>query len=342
VSEGAPEALRAAAEDRAAAHDYLAKVMAEIDEEVLRRRSNGDLPQRVERELDELFLRYSPMAGDDGGLEEALGVVEAASYIDPVVPVASSKSGGALVKRTIRQASLWYMAWVTDQISQFASAASRTLRVLDDRVRALQTEFDAQRVPAAPTLETPWAHGPGAWWVDRVVESLAGQGGRILHVAAGDGWLVRRLAAEGLDVYGVEPREGRIDRAEIEGLDLREEPVLDHLRAVAPEALGALVLTGVVDGMVAAERDAIVGLAGHLVAPFGRVIIHSLSTQGWASDEAPLEADLASGAPLRPRTWAALFGRNGFAVEIVDGPDGRDYLVTAVSDGGRGDTGTTR
>jgi hypothetical protein len=340
VSGKGPEA--AAAADLAVAHDYLAKVMGEIDEEVLRRRSSGDLPLRVERELDELFLKYSPMAGRDGSLEEALGVVEAASFIDPVVPVESSKPGGALVKQSIRRASLWYMGWVVHQINQFASATSRTLRVLDDRVRALQTEFDAQRVLPAPVIETKWAHGPGAWWVDRVLETIAGQSGRVLHTAAGDGWFVRRLAERELDAYGVDPREGRIDRAEVEGLDLREEAVLDHLRAVAPEGLGGLVLTGVVDGMSAAERDAVVALAGRIIAPFGRVVVHSLSEAGWTSDDAPVEADLASGRPLRSRTWATLFGRAGFDVEVIDGPGSLDYLVIAVSDGGGEGVHSTR
>src|ERR1039458_7770231 len=106
------------------------------------------------------------------------------------------------------------MGWVTAQISRFAAATSRTLRVLDDRLSVLQTEFDTQRVPAAPVIETEWAHGPGAWWVDRVLERLAGQGGRVVHAAAGDGWLVRRLTDGGLDAYGVEPRTGPVDRGE--------------------------------------------------------------------------------------------------------------------------------
>jgi hypothetical protein len=321
-------------EGLAATHRYLTNVMAEIDEEVLRRRSSGDLPPRVEHELDELFLRYSPMAGRDGSLEEALGVVESTSYIDPVVPVASSRSGGAIVKKTIRQASLWYMGWVTTQINQFATATSRTLRVLDDRVRSLQRQLDGQRVPDAPVLETDWAHGPNAWWVPRVLESLGDRADRILHAAAADGWLVRRLVGAGLDAYGVEPREGRIDRAEVEGLDLREEPVLDHLRAVAPESLGGLVLTGVVDAMTAAERGTLVHLAGQTVAPGGCLIVHSLSVAGWLSDDAPIDADLASGSPLRPRTWVTLLGAAGFHATVFDGPTQLDYLVLAFANGG--------
>ena len=50
-------------DDSAADRRYLAQVMAEIDEEVRRRRASGDLPARVERELDELFLEHSPVGG---------------------------------------------------------------------------------------------------------------------------------------------------------------------------------------------------------------------------------------------------------------------------------------
>lgn len=312
---------------------YLAQVMAEIDEEVQRRRSSGDLPERVERELDELFLRHSPLAGRDGSLEEALGLVESTSYIDPVVPVLSSKSGGALAKRAIRQASLWYMGWVTEQVNHFASATARALRLLDDRVRTLQHQYAELAVPSAPILELSWAHGPDAWWIGAAVDRLTGASGRVLHAASGEGWLVRRLAAAGIDAYGIDPRQGRVDRAEVEGIDLREEPVLDHLRAVPPHSLGGLVLSGVVDGMTVAERDAIVGQATAKLAHGARLVLHSLSEAGWSAPDAPIEADLAAGRPLRPGSWVGLLSGLGFAAEALPGPDGLDYLVVATAPG---------
>ena len=73
--------------------------------------------------------------------------------------------------------------------------------------------------------------------------------GRILHAACGDGWLVRRLVAAGGDAYGVDPRARVIDAAELGALDLRGEPVGEHLRAVAAAGLGAIVLSGTVEGM---------------------------------------------------------------------------------------------
>ena len=143
-------------------------------------------------------------------------MVDAAAFIDPVVPVASAKSGGAVVKKGLRTLSLWYMGYVTHQVSQFATAVSRSLHLLDDRVGALQSQLDAQQVPPAPVVEAPgWAHGPDAWWVaDALAALAAGTGpgpprrrrGRVAGAGArrqGGGRLRRRPAA----------RDGRPGRA---------------------------------------------------------------------------------------------------------------------------------
>ena len=99
----------------------LATVMAEIDQEVRRRRASGDLPARVERELDALFLQYSPVAGRGGCLADALHMVDAAAYIDPVVPVGSEKSGGAVVKKGVRRSACGTWAYITHQVEPVRS-----------------------------------------------------------------------------------------------------------------------------------------------------------------------------------------------------------------------------
>jgi SAM-dependent methyltransferase len=309
---------------------YLAQVMAEIDEEVRRRRASGDLPARVERELDALFLEHSPVAGQGGGLDEALRMVDAAVFIDPVVPVGSNKSGGAVLKKGLRTLSLWYMGFVTHQVSQFAAAVSRSLHLLDDRMVELQRRLEAQQAPPAGVVEAPWAMGADAWWVPGAAGALQEAPGRVLHAACGDGWLVRELRGKGVDAYGVDPRPGRVDRAELDGADLREEAVLDHLQAVEPAALGGLVLSGVVDGMSHGERDQLLRVAVDRLAPDGTLVVHSLSPAAWASDAAPPAADLSPGHPLRPATWSHLLASLGFEVEVGDGPSGSDYVVTAV------------
>lgn len=319
--------------DGAASSDSAAdlrRVMAEIDEEVRRRRASGDLPARVERELDELFLQHSPVAGHGGGLADALRMVDASAFIDPVVPVASNKSGGAVVKKGLRTLNLWYIGFVTHQVSRFATAVSRSLHLVDDRLQALERQLAAQRVPPSGVVEVPWAHRPEAWWVPAAVDALAGAPGRVLHAACGDGWLVRALTGRGADAYGIDPRPGVVARAELEGADLREEDLLEHLRAVAPLSLGGVLLSGVVDGMGPGERRQLLDLLSDRVAPEGVLVVHSLSPAAWASDRAPVAADLAPGHPLRPASWAGLLGPIGFEATVPDPASADDYVVVAV------------
>ncbi|HEY5245939.1 MAG TPA: hypothetical protein VIJ60_09745, partial [Acidimicrobiales bacterium] len=108
--------------------------------------------------------------------------------------------------------------------------------------------------------------------------------------------------------------------------------VLDHLRAVEPASLGGVVLGGVVDGMAHGERQQLLGLLRDRLAPDGVLVVHSMSPAGWDADDAPPEADLAPGRPLRPATWAHLLPSLGYAVTVHDGPSATDYLVVAVLD----------
>ena len=126
---------------------YVEQVMAEIAEEVRLRRASGDLPPRLERELDELFLAHSPVAGRGGDLGDALRMVDAATFIDPVVPVESERAAGAVVKKGMRSLLLWYVGWLTHQMSQSASAVSRALHIVDDRLRELERQVEGQQRP---------------------------------------------------------------------------------------------------------------------------------------------------------------------------------------------------
>ncbi len=299
---------------------YLTQVMAEIDEEARKRRP--DLPPRLERELDELFLAHSPVAGRGGQLVEALRLVDAATFIDPVVPINSQKSGGAAVKKGLRTLNLWYIGYVTHQVSTFASAVSRALHLVDERLEAL-----AGQVPPpqpAPVLDTGHA---GSWWVEPAEKALAGVEGRVLHAASADGWLVKQLVAAGVDAYGVDPRPGKVDRSALDGADLRQEGVLEHVKAVEPASLAGCVLSGVVEGIAADQRAQLVEQLGLRLAAHATLVIHSLSLSAWASDAAPPEVDLAPGRPLRPGTWAHVL--EGWTVDVHEGPGGAEYLVVA-------------
>lgn len=308
----------------------LDRVLHEIDDEVRRRRASGDLPTSVERELDELFLRHAPVGGSQGRLGDVLRAVDTAAYIDPYVPLASDKSGGAAVKRAVRTMTLWYMSWITGQVGKFAASVSRAFHVVEEQLSDVRHRLDAQRVPNVPVVDAPGLHHRGAWWVDAALRAAATSGGRVLHAAAGDGWLLGRMVADGIDAYGVDPRRGLARRADVEGLDVREEVVLEHVRSVGPGALSCVVLNGVVEPMANGEREELVELLAGCIAPGGSLVIHSLTLAAWDAPDAPPEVDIAAGRPYRPGTWAALLPFAGFEPTVHEGPTGDDYLVVAV------------
>lgn len=306
---------------------YLIRVRAEIDEEVRRRRASGDLPAQVETELEQLFLQHAPLGSTRQELHEVLRLVDAAAFIDPVVPIDSSRPGGAAVKKSIRSMNFWYLRFITHQVSKFATAVSRSLHILDQQMSELSDKVEAVEVPPSVVVDVDTAHRPDAWWVATVTHELAGERRRVLHAACAAGWLVRALVAAGIDAYGVDPRPERVAAQELGDLDLREEPVLLHLQAVQPGALGAVVLSGVLEGSGHGERRRLLESATLALAPDGVLLLHSLTPSSWDQVDAPPEADFVQARPYRPTTWPHLLGPLGFDITVHGGPDDRDYLV---------------
>ena len=286
---------------------YVEQVMAEIAEEVRLRRASGDLPPKLERELDELFLAHSPVAGRGGDLGDALRMVDAVTFIDPVVPVESERAAGAVVKKGMRSLLLWYVGWVTHQMSQSASAVSRALHIVEDRLAAARAPGGGPaRARRRRSSNFPRCTGPMPGGSIPRSDAVAKAPGRILHAACGDGWLVRRIVAAGGDAYGVDPRSRIVDATELGSLDLRDESLEEHLRAVAPAGLAGVVLSGTVDGMAGGERTHLLSLVAGRLAPGGTLVVHSVGRAAWDADGAPPEVDLAPGRPLRPDTWIRL------------------------------------
>jgi SAM-dependent methyltransferase len=311
---------------------YLVRVRAEIDGEVRRRRASGDLPAQLESELEQIFLRHAPLGSTRQELHEVLRLVDRAAFIDPVVPVASSRAGGAVIKKGIRSLNFWYLRFITHQVSQFATAVSRSLHILDQQMSDLARKVDAVEVPPSVVVDVDWAQHPDSWWVPVVTDLLDGCRRRVLHAACGGGWLVAALCARDIDAYGVDPRPDRVADQELGDLDLRQEPVLEHLGAVEPGALGAVVVSGLMEGSGHAERRRLIEGAALALAPGGVIVLHSLAPSSWDAAEAPPEADLVQARPYRPGTWPHLLGQVGFEGTTTPGPDGRDYLVVARRD----------
>jgi hypothetical protein len=292
---------------------YLATVMAEIDAEVRRRRASGDLPAGLERELDELFLEFSPVGlHGRARLRETLALVDGSAYVDIAVPVDSQKAVGSSVKRLIRKSVEWYMGFIVHQIIKFAWAVSRMFHVVVDHIEVLESAVESQRTPELPPSAVPATDAGSSWWSADAVAALTGVTGRVLHADCGRGTLVDALIAAGVDAYGVDPSEPAVESAVERGLDARAESVLDHLDVVAEEALAGLVLSGSIQWLHPNQRHRLMTLAASRLAIEGVVVIHSATPESWTAATSHLVSDLAPGRPLHPDTWSHLFAGLGF------------------------------
>ena len=317
---------------------YLDEVMAEIDTEVRRRRASGDLPAGLERELDELFLEFSPVGLQGRArLRETLSLVDGSAYVDIAVPTASNKAVGSYIKRAVRKGLGWYMNFIVAQIVKFAWSVSRMFHVVVDHIEDLETAVEAHRSPDLPVAVVPASSDGAAWWAPAATEALAGVRDRVVVADCGDASLVELLLAAGVDAYGIDPSDLALEPALDRGVDVRAEGLLDHLDVVADEALGGIVLTGSVQWLRPNERERLLDLVSTRLAVDGALVLHSASPGAWAASAPAVVRDLAPGHPLHPETWAHLLGGRGFAVTatVAGGDDRRlTHVGEATPDAG--------
>jgi hypothetical protein len=292
--------------------EYMAEVMAEIDAEVRRRRASGDLPAGLERELDELFLEFSPVGMQGKArLRETLALVDGSAYVDIAVPVLSNKAVGVYIKRLIRKSTSWYMDFVVHQIVRFAWSVSRMLHLVVDHIEDLEATVDSMRAPELPDSAVPLVETGASWWAPTAIDAVRGTGGRVLHVECGSGSLVEALVGAGVDAYGVDPSEPTVEPGIERGLDVRAESVFDHLQVVSEEALGAIILSGSVQWLHANDRERLVGLASSRLAVGGVLVLQSMTPEAWQRSAPSLVTDLAPGRPLHAATWSYLLAGHG-------------------------------
>ena len=308
-------------------HVDIHKLAAEIEAEVRARRAAGEYPPGFERELDRLFDRFAPpeVSNDfDAALERSEDLV----IVDPVIPVASNSPVLGIVKRVMSKLLGWYHVWLAQQISALATAINNALRLLGGRVDELEhltgdiarTRGIGARVPARRD-DTAWATA--------TTNALSGCAGRIALVECGEGALLAALVDAGLDAYGVEPRAIVADVALARGLEVRIDDGAAHLHAVAAEALGGLVLRGLVERAPLGELLLLIDAAAAKLAPGGRLVVCSLQRDAWGRGDTAAEADLVPGRPLHPDTWLAVLPEQGFGDVRVEAAGADAYVVTA-------------
>lgn len=327
----ASDELDATGEGRESQGVDLSAVMAEIDAEVRRRRLAGDISPRAEADLQEEFDRYAPMSVREDSLKAALRALGAATLVNPDVPVESKVPGGRIVKRVLRKAMGWYVNYVTQQTRALGITTLGAIHSVMGRLYLLEERIQAV-LPDDP-VDLGWKSEPSlglAHLAPSIASALEGVSTRVLHAECGDGWLLRSLAAQGLDAYGVDPRPELVAPLAAEGLDAWDEPVYGHLRSVRASSLGAVVLSGLVDRVPLERKRQVLAAAAAALAPGGRLVVASVGPEGWGSMPV-VETDLAPGRPLHHQTWAVLMEAAGLKAPEVELGEGGAYLVRGVA-----------
>lgn len=287
-------------------HDRL---LAEIDAEVRRRRTSGDLPADFERELQLTFARFAPPAAVADDLDALIEGIERASFVDVDASVESVHPIVARMKLLVRKAVAFQMRHVAAQIGGLGHAIAMALRSFADRldrveraVPGLDPELERLTRSIRPASGTPVP-------VEMVTLVFDGVDGRIVHLGAGDGSTVAGARDGGLDVYGIEADARLVDDLD----EVRVDDPLGHLGRVPVDSLaGALVS---VPELSVGEHVRLLDEAMRAVRPGGRLLVVTADPAAWRAGLDEVSRDLATGSPLSALTWKLLLEQRGCLVD---------------------------
>ena len=308
------------------------ELLSDIDEEVRRRRTEGELLPSLERQLDEAFERLAPDRSARGGTGAAIDLAERAGHIDVEAPVASNLLVGEVPKRVVRRLTSWYLGYVVQQLTRFTSATTNALRSIDRRLSGLERDAEARRSLLAGRHANGTAADP-AGWATLLTETMSGVDGRVLHADCGDGALLRVLAEAGVDVYGVDPRPGELDVAAQVGVDVRLTTALEDLAGSDESSLAGVVLSGLVDHLTVAEQSELLRLCARALRVGGTLALLGVNPDTWARSVSRLAADLSPGRPLHAETWVYLLEHHGFSSVTVQQAARTEHLQPVQASG---------
>ncbi len=299
----------------------------EIDEEVRAKRASGELPADVEKELDQVFARFAPPGALDSDFDALVNRAERQSYIDLLAPNESARPGVPHIKRVVQKTVRWYLRYVVDQFSLFASSISRAVKMLGERVDNLEASQPPGEI--AEVVLTALRRR-SLVWEKRIQSHFASvKKGRVLVTTCGTGELVRTLVDSGVDAYGIDNASELVASGGAHGLDLRANGEIEHLDALNAGVLGGLVMSGFIDIAMPRQQVEMVNLAALVLSEGAPLAMMTTDPLRWEMLDA-VPTDLVSGKPLKPSSWSYLLNERGFKdISITPNDDGDGYLILA-------------
>ena len=322
---------------------YARRLQAEIEAEAAAlRRDRPDIAE-IEREAGRQWEAIAQLGDDADPSQRLLRMAGRLAYADVDVPL-GARAGVRQVKGAVRRLVHWYLRHLADQLNSWHDVVVRWMNRTDDRLRAAEEalglaplsipgagagdgddggpdRFDmADLIGAAPDLPEDAA--------DEIAAAMDLTGGPVAVAGCAEGAVVAAFGRAGVSAYGVDRDPERILAGVQEGLDLRRDDPLAHLRGLGGDDLAGAVLTGFVEDLtVGAASAAVAAVTGAVRVPGAVAVV--------AADPAardPVQRDLRAGRGLAPATWAHLLERAGWTVTrrpIAAAADGTAELILA-------------
>lgn len=307
---------------------FMEQLTREIELEVRAKRAQGAFPPAFERRLKSIFEQLVPPGAGNSrrDFEALLRSSDRAAYFDIDVPIASQKPGIAKVKKVLRMTQAWYLNYLAQQLNNFSTNLMRLLYVFDARVKKLEETIESkQRVIPSGGLFAPRI--PKITIKDDVWAKFGKVKGRILVADCDNGEIVSQINGAGLDGYGIDSHGSALEHPVEKNLDLRWQPIEEHLREIADGALAAIVLQGSIDHIPPTEKIDLVLQALRALDPSGALVILGTDPVIYGSDPRfTIQREIAPGRPFSLETWEHIFERLQIAVNYKSS-DTEGYVI---------------
>jgi SAM-dependent methyltransferase len=140
---------------------------------------------------------------------------------------------------------------------------------------------------------------------------------RVVDLGCGRGELIDLLDEAGVSAYGVEVNDDFVDLLREKGLEVVRQDLIEHLAALDPGAVDAIVASHVVEHLPPAAISRMIVSAGEVLSEGGILIIETPNPESLVAGSVNFHRDPTHVRPVHPDTLAFLCESAGFSEATI-------------------------